>query len=252
MNIENDDTASPGVEDDEAGGHDLRSYGRRRGRRLSDRQARLMTGLLPRLKLDLAHPPPADPTSLFAPPAREVWMEIGFGGGEHLLWQARANPDVGIIGCEPFEDGLVKVLTAIEEDTLANIRLWPDDARAVLRWLPPASVDRMFVLFPDPWPKKRHQKRRLLSAATLGLVADVLKPGGELRIGTDIADYARTIFMALAATPSLRWTAARSADWRHRPDDWPETRYEQKAIREGRPCCYLRFERAAMPARTRE
>jgi tRNA (guanine-N7-)-methyltransferase len=247
MNIENDDTSAPGAEDNEAGDHDLRSYGRRRGRKLSDRQARLMTGLLPRLKLDLAHQAPGDLLSIFAPPAREIWLEIGFGGGEHLLWQAQANPEVGLIGCEPFEDGVVKVLTAIETQHITNVRLWPDDARAVLRWLPAASVTRVFVLFPDPWPKRRHQKRRLLSAATMALIARVLKPGGELRIGTDIADYTRTIFMAVAGTPALRWKAACARDWRRRPADWPETRYEQKAIREGRPCCYLRFERIAEP-----
>lgn len=252
MSTENDDAPAPDPGDSDAGAHDLRSYGRRRGRKLSDRQSRLMGDLLPRLKVDLVSPAPADLRAMFPPSTREVWMEIGFGGGEHLLWQARANPDVGMIGCEPFEDGLVKVLTAIEEQGLANIRLWPDDARAVLRWLPPASIDRMFVLFPDPWPKKRHQKRRLLSAATLGLIARALKPGGELRIGTDIADYARTIFMAVAESPALRWTAARPDDWRRRPGDWPETRYEQKAIREGRPCCYLRFERVTRAPPTRD
>lgn len=222
---------------------ELRSFGRRRGRKLSARQADLLETLLPKLTLNLDNPAPAPLTSYFAAGTREVWLEIGFGGGEHLLWQARHNPSVGLIGCEPFEEGVVKALTGIEDDHLRNIRLWPDDGRAVLRWLPRSSIARAFVLFPDPWPKKKHQKRRLLSAATLILIARALKPGGTLRIGTDIADYARTIFMAMTEVPDLRWTASKAADWRHRPSDWPETRYEQKAQREGRPSCYLEFAR---------
>lgn len=222
---------------------ELRSFGRRHGRKLSARQTGLLEHLLPTLTLNLDAPVPEALTSLYPPGAREVWLEIGFGGGEHLLWQAQHNPNVGLIGCEPFEEGVVKVLTGIEDNHLANIRLWPDDGRAVLRWLPPASIARAFVLFPDPWPKKKHQKRRLLSAATLTMIARVLKPGGTLRIGTDIPDYVRTIFMALVEVPQLHWTARSAADWRHRPSDWPQTRYEQKAHREGRTSCFLQFER---------
>ena len=168
---------------------------------------------------------------------------LGFGGGEHLIWQARHNPDVGIVGCEPFEEGVVKVLTAIEEQGLANVRLWPDDARDLLRRLPPGSLARVFVLFPDPWPKKRHVKRRLLSAPVLALIARALGPGGRLRIATDIADYARTILMAAAEVPALAWTARSADDWRRRPPDWPKTRYEQKAEREGRRSVYLELVR---------
>lgn len=232
---------------------DLRSYGRRRGRKLSPRQDRLIAELLPRVALHLAAPDFAAPdfsalapalASLFDPPKRLLWLEIGFGGGEHLVWQAGRNPDIGLIGCEPFEEGVVKVLTAIEEQSLDNIRLYPDDARAVLRWLPEASLDRAFILFPDPWPKAKHRKRRLVNTATLSLLARALKPGAELRLGTDIGDYARTMLIALQATPAFRWTATCADDWRLRPPDWPETRYEQKAIREGRKSSYLRFIRA--------
>ena len=138
---------------------------------------------------------------------------------------------------------MVKVLTAIEDQSLANIRLYPDDARAVLRWLPAASIDRAFILFPDPWPKTKHRKRRLVNPAMLALLARVMKPGAELRLATDIGDYARTMLMALQATPDFRWTAACADDWRHRPADWPETRYEKKAVREGRRSSYLRFVR---------
>jgi tRNA (guanine-N7-)-methyltransferase len=171
----------------------------------------------------------------------DVWLEIGFGGAEHLLWQAERNPRIGFIGCEPFQDGIVKALAGIQDRRLENVRLWPDDARAVVRWLPSRSVGRVFVLFPDPWPKKRQQKRRLLNAATLSDLARVLKTGGELRIGTDIGDYARTILIAAQSVPDLCWNAQRPSDWRQRPRDWPPTRYEAKAIAAGRRCTYLTF-----------
>ncbi|MEZ5852099.1 MAG: tRNA (guanosine(46)-N7)-methyltransferase TrmB [Hyphomicrobiaceae bacterium] len=234
-----DDTGS----DHDDAPRDLRSYGRRRGRKLSERQSRLMRELLPRLSPDLAAPSPARAADLFGGRVDEVWLEIGFGGGEHLVWQARNRPDVGLIGCEPFEDGVVKVLAAVEDDGLANVRVHADDARAILRWLPDASISRVFVLFPDPWPKARHRKRRLVNPATLAEIARVLVKGGELRLGTDIGDYARTMLVALQGTPGLAWMATCAADWRHRPGDWPQTRYEQKALREGRRCIYLRYQR---------
>jgi tRNA (guanine-N7-)-methyltransferase len=214
---------------------ELRSFGRRTGRTHSPRQEALLTGLLPRVAIDLGQP--------YQVPGADVWLEIGFGGGEHLIWQARQNPQVRMIGCEPFDDGVIKVLRAIDEGKLSNIQLHADDARPLLRWLPDASIVRAFVLFPDPWPKKKHQKRRLINAAFLGELARVMKPGGELRIGTDIADYARSIMIAFQAEPRFAWLADGPADWRVRPDDWPETRYEQKAKREGRVSAYLRFKR---------
>ncbi len=241
---------------------DLRSYGRRRGRKSSERQEALKRELLPRVALDLTSPPPvwvrpgggqllAAPSQL--PPApdpsprggggSQVFFEIGFGGGEHLVWQAQHNPHATIIGCEPFEDGVVKVLSAIDERALGNIRLHMGDARDVLRWLAPASVDRAFILFPDPWPKRKHQKRRLLNAATLDMLAGVMRSGAELRFGTDIGDYARSALMAFAAEPRFVWQAESPSDWRLRPDDWPETRYEAKAVREGRRRYYFRFAR---------
>jgi tRNA (guanine-N7-)-methyltransferase len=224
---------------------DLRSFGRRHGRKLSARQARLIETVLPQVAVDLAGEGVIDPEELFVPAKRETWLEIGFGGGEHLLWHGARNGDVGLIGCEPFEDGVVKVLAAIEEQGLRNIRLLADDARPLLRRLAPASIARAFVLFPDPWPKRKHQKRRLVNAELLELLARVLRPGGELRIGTDIADYARTMLMAFQREPRFTWTAAGPQDWRVRPDDWPQTRYEAKAEREGRRSVYLRFVRAA-------
>jgi len=224
---------------------ELRSFGRRRGRTLSPRQQSLMHELLPQLQLDLSAPPAAPLSELFgtATGIREVWLEIGFGGSEHMIWQARNNPAVGIIGCEPFEDGVVKALTAIEEHNLKNVRLHADDARDVLRWLPPASLERTFILFPDPWPKRRHHKRRLVSPALFAELARVMAPGAELRIGTDIGDYARSTLIALQSSPDFSWSAKTPADWRLRPADWPGTRYEAKALREGRRCYFFRFAR---------
>jgi tRNA (guanine-N7-)-methyltransferase len=195
------------------------------------------------LAISLAQPSPAELACLFAPAVAEVWLEIGFGGAEHLLWQARANPRVGLIGCEPFADGIVKALSAIEGANLSNVRIHADDARPLLRWLPTASIARTFILFPDPWPKKRHHKRRLVSQATLAELARVMRRGAELRIATDVADYARAILLAVSQQQSFRWTAAGPHDWRERGIDWPPTRYEQKALLGGRRCSYFRFQR---------
>jgi tRNA (guanine-N7-)-methyltransferase len=222
---------------------ELRSFGRRKGRPLSARQRGLVDDELPRLSIDLADPPPQPLTALFSGPVRDVWLEIGFGGGEHLIWQASHHPDVGVIGCEPFLDGVVKVVDAVVQMPLPNVRLHPDDVRALLRWLPDGSLGRAFVLFPDPWPKKRHQKRRLVGTPLLDQLARVMRPGTELRVGTDISDYVRSIMIAVTAHPAFDWPAESPADWQVRPADWPETRYEQKAIREGRRPVYLSFRR---------
>ena len=237
---------------------ELRSFGRQRGRKPSPRQAQLFEHLLPQLAVDLSAPFNA---SLFAPSgrlperesegaierapegAKQLWLEIGFGGAEHLIWQAKNNPGVSLIGCEPFIDGVVKALSAIDEHALTNVRLHADDARPLLRWLAPASLDRAFILFPDPWPKKKHVKRRLVGKPLLDLLARAMKPGAELRIGTDIGDYARTLLLAFEATPAFRWMATSPQDWRQRPADWPPTRYEAKAIREGRQRYFLTFVR---------
>lgn len=222
---------------------DIRSFGRRRGRKLSARQASLISDLLPRVTVDLDASAPRDLAQLFDPPVSAVWLEIGFGGAEHLIWQARSHPGVGLIGCEPFEEGLVKALAAIDAHGISNLRLWGDDVRPLLRWLPDASLGRVFMLFPDPWPKARHQKRRLFSPRLLAELARVMVPGAELRLATDIGDYARTALLAVAGTPAFRWTAEGPGDWRVRPDDWPGTRYEAKAVREGRRRYYFRFVR---------
>jgi tRNA (guanine-N7-)-methyltransferase len=221
----------------------LRSYGRRKGHGLTDRRESLVADLLPRLALDLTTPCPPSPAQLFTPATRHVWFEIGFGGAEHLLWQATNHPDTGLIGCEPFINGVAKALSGIDDTGLGNIRLHAEDARDVLAWLPPASIDRAFILFPDPWPKKRHRKRRIVSVETLAMLARVMPAGAELRLATDITSYARAMLDAVIAEGSFAWQAKHPDDWRQRPADWPQTRYEQKAIQAGRSCCYFRFQR---------
>lgn len=221
----------------------MRSFGRRRSRKLSPRQNDLLEDGLRQLALDLSKPCPADLADLFAGATKDTWLEIGFGGGEHLLWQAGDNPQVGFLACEPFIDGVVKVVDAAESAGLNNIRLHADDVRDVLPWLPTASIARTFVLFPDPWPKKRHIKRRLVSPDLIAELARIVRPGGELRLATDIPDYARGMLAVVRKERSFSWLAREPGDWRARPSDWPETRYERKAIREGRNRYFLRFRR---------
>lgn len=198
---------------------------------------------MPKLLLDLDAAPPAPLTKLFPRSVSQVWLEIGFGAGEHLAWQAETNPRTGIIGCEPFINGVAALLGEIETRKLANIRLWDSDAREVLGWLGEGSLDRVFMLYPDPWPKARHHKRRLVSPRTLATLARVMRPGAELRIGSDIPDYVRATLEAVFTTPDFEWLAERPEDWRARPPDWPQTRYEKKAIREGRKAHCLIFRR---------
>ncbi|MEO1265803.1 MAG: tRNA (guanine(46)-N(7))-methyltransferase TrmB [Pseudomonadota bacterium] len=222
---------------------ELRSFGRRRGRKPSPNQQRIYDDVLPPLRAmaDGDTTLTARLSAEITSGARPIWLEIGFGGSEHLIWQARANPDVLLIGCEPFLDGVIKAAAQIETDSLENVRLHDDDARPLLRALPDATIDRAFILFPDPWPKKRHVKRRLINSALLDELARVAQPGAELRVGTDIADYARTILLAVLAHPGWDWPARDRSDWTVRPEDWPRTRYEQKAEREGRRSSYFRF-----------
>jgi len=220
---------------------ELRSFGRKRARKPSPRQQSLWDVALPRLRVDPMVLAAAPLPALFPAPVTQGWLEIGFGGAEHLIHQAAANPHVGLIGCEPFEDGVIKALTAIDERGLHNVRLHPDDVRPLLRALPPACLAKVFVLFPDPWPKARHAKRRLVSKSFLDTLARVMPPGAELRIATDIPAYARTVLQAAIPHPAFRWTAASPNDWRTPWSDWPGTRYEAKALREGRRPMFLTF-----------
>jgi tRNA (guanine-N7-)-methyltransferase len=232
-------------------------YGRRVGRPLGDGRKRLLDELLPRLALDLtgAAPGATDPKTWFFPatpppfsegPAqavRAVWLEVGFGGGEHLCAQAASHPDIGLIGCEPFLNGVASALKQIARDRLNNIRLHADDARQVIETLAPASLDRVFVLFPDPWPKSRHAKRRFISPAALDALARVMAPGAQLRVASDDPGYIRWALGQLLAHPGFAWTAARADDWRSRPADQPPTRYEEKARAKGISPVFLVFRR---------
>jgi tRNA (guanine-N7-)-methyltransferase len=218
-----------------------RHYGRRKGPKLRARQAGLLETLLP--ALTLAPVAGLEPARYFAVPLRETWLEIGFGAGEHLAWQAEAHPEAGLIGAEPYVAGMAKLLARIAEKNLPNIRLYPEDARDVLAALPDASLARVFTLFPDPWPKTRHHKRRFLQTEMLDVLARTLKSGAELRFATDHADYGVWALERLQAHSQFRWLAQASEDWRGRAPDWPQTRYEAKAIKAGRAPLYLRFAR---------
>ena len=179
---------------------------------------------------------------------RDIWLEVGFGGGEHLAWHAARNPHTLMIGAEPFINGAAKLLSATDDHALANVRIRHGDARDLMAAIPDAGIDRAFVLHPDPWPKRKHWQRRIVSVPFLCDMHRIVAPGGELRVASDIPDYARwTLVMrnlAEAAGARWDWTACRASDWTERPDDWPQTRYEAKAIREGRTPTYLSFRRA--------
>jgi tRNA (guanine-N7-)-methyltransferase len=220
-----------------------RLYGRRRGRKLRDQQQRLLDELLPRLAIRLPAAPPLDLAALFGRPAGPVWLEIGFGGGEHLAWQAAQHPEIGLLGCEPFVNGLVSALGHIQAGGLANVRIWPEPAVGLLDSLADATIDRAFVLFPDPWPKLRHHKRRFVARPNLDRLARVLVDGAELRIATDDPSYRRWILAELTDHPEFEWLARRPADWRVRPPDWPPTRYEEKALAAERLPVFLRYRR---------
>jgi tRNA (guanine-N7-)-methyltransferase len=185
-----------------------------------------------------------DPAALFAPPVNDVWLEIGFGGGEHLAAQAAAHRDVGIIGCEVFENGIAKLLGEVERQALANVRILADDARLLVAALPAASIGRVFILFPDPWPKQRHHKRRIVAHETLDALAAIMKDGAELRLATDDVGYLGWMLACAPVHPAFAWLAEGPADWRTRPADWPGTRYEAKAIAAGRRPYFLHLRRA--------
>jgi tRNA (guanine-N7-)-methyltransferase len=229
----------------ERGDSPLRSFGRRRGRKLSPRQASLLTSGLERLRLDLSQPlGDRGLSSLFADPIEEIWLEIGFGAGEHLIWQAEHNSHAGIVGAEPYVNGVVAALSAIEARQLqGRVRLHADDVHPLLDWLPPASLSRAFMLFPDPWPKKRHRERRLFSPPLLDKMALLLRPGAEFRFASDIADYAEAAIEHALAHPDFELTLTFTSANRDAVPDWPITRYETKAGRAGRSSTFIVLKR---------
>ena len=219
----------------------LRSFGRIKSRAVKPRQAALFDTLLPTIRLPDPAAGPIDPAALM-PGATEVWLEIGFGGGEHLAAQAARNPQALMIGCEPFINGVASALRHVEEGGLTNVRLHADDARAVVTALPDASLDRVMILFPDPWHKARHNKRRLIQPDFAAELARVLKPGGRLRFVTDWKDYADQALERLLKTPGLTWLAEGADDWRTAPADHVVTRYEEKKLGDSPPI-FLEFRR---------
>jgi tRNA (guanine-N7-)-methyltransferase len=202
-----------------------------------------MATALPSLALDLGNPSPVDAAALFSHSPTRVVMEIGFGGAEHLVSEAKRAPDAGFIGVEPFVNGLAKAVTAIDGQGLANVRLFGNDAALLLDWLPPQSLDQIDLLYPDPWPKKRHWKRRFVSGENLDRIARALKPGGIFRFASDIPSYVEWTLMHVTRDARFAWTAEKAADWTKPYPDWPGTRYEAKALREGRVPTYLEFTR---------
>jgi tRNA (guanine-N7-)-methyltransferase len=217
-----------------------RLYGRRQGHKLRTGQATLVEELLP--KLEVPETGALDATLLFGDD-RPIEFEIGFGSGEHLAGQAEARPDHGFIGCEPFINGVVGALMHVRDRDLTNVRLHMGDALEVLERFPDASLSRVYLLHPDPWPKARHAKRRMMNHGPMDLIARKLKPGCEFRLGTDDPTYCRWSMMVMDQRRDFEWQATSAQDFLTRPDDWPETRYERKARRKGHEVWYFRYVR---------
>jgi tRNA (guanine-N7-)-methyltransferase len=223
-------------------------WGRRKGKPLSPRRTDLMARRLPGLLVDVGRAAPANLAALFPAPVARFRLEIGFGGGEHLVGEAIAEPGIGHFGVEPFQNGLAKAVAAIDEHDLANVRLFGGDATLLLDWLPGACLDRVDILYPDPWPKRRHWKRRFVSAANLDRLARVIVEGGLLRVATDVPAYADWTLLRLAERSDFDWTGERADDWRKPFPGWGSTRYEQKALAAGRTPAYLAFRRGPLPS----
>lgn len=228
---------------DETASHRRAFFGRRKGHPLRARQAGLMASLLPRLAIDLQSPAPSGLAALFPDRVSAVQLEIGFGGGEHLAAQALAHPSIGFIGCEPFVNGMAKMLAAIEDQHISNVRLHFGDAIELLDWLPDAAVACVDILYPDPWPKRRHWKRRIVQDRSIATLARILHPGGSVRFATDIADYAAWTLERFLRAATFRWAAETADDWRRPWPGYVTTRYETKAKREGRAPNYFVFRR---------
>ena len=218
-------------------------FGRRKGHKLRQHQAELIDHLLPHLSLDIATAAPANACEIFDPAADDVRLEIGFGGGEHLAAEAQSFPATGFIGCEPYVNGMAKILAQIEAGNIGNIRLLAGDAAELLAWLPQSSLSRIDLIHPDPWPKRRHWKRRFVQDRTIAAMARVLRSGGEFRFVCDIDDYCAWTLSHLSRSPDFQWLAARADDFRLPWAGYTMTRYGKKAAREGRKAAYLRFKR---------
>ena len=230
-------------------GHPRRNlYGRRRGKHLKPKQAELVERMLPGLMFPGASWKENPDRTLVPTGAvfgREgpVWLEIGFGSGEHLARLAAESPEIGFIGCEPYENGVASLVSKIAASGIRNIRIYPGDVRDVLDVLPDGSIGRAFLLYPDPWPKKRHHKRRFVTPGFLRPLARVLERGAEFRVATDVPDYARQTLEQVPRDGAFEWTATRSRDWKRPWAEWQSTRYETKAVENGRIPIYMTFKR---------
>lgn len=217
-----------------------RVYGRRHGKPLKKASAARLNEYFPKYSISLDEGA-VDFAALFDHDPKEFWLEIGFGKGEHLIEQAKANPDVGFIGCEPFINGVSGLIDHMDREGITNIRFFMDDARLLMDHMPDNFLSRAFILFPDPWRKKRHYKRRVVSQGNVSVLSRLLKSDAELRIGTDHHDYCRWILARMLENPDFDWKSDHPDDWHVRPDDWPATRYEQKALSVGRLSAYMTY-----------
>jgi tRNA (guanine-N7-)-methyltransferase len=236
------DVAPPARANSDAPSRASLLHGRRKGKKLGIHHRRLLHDLAPALTVDVSQPID-DPSALFGQRPGPLWLEIGFGGGEHLAATASRHPEVNLVGCESFRNGIAKALELIEQQGLENIRLHDGDARCVIDALPAQSVARVYLLFPDPWPKRRQHKRRFVSDESLSRLARSMCAGAELRIATDIDDYTAWILARVLASPDFMWQAATAQDWQRPWAEWPGTRYEAKARAEDRRSVYLTFVR---------
>ena len=221
-----------------------RFFGRRKGHKLSPSRQALIEQRLPEISIPLnSEVMPIDPSELFNPPVKEVWMEIGFGAGEHLAHQAQANPEVGFLGIEPFINGTASLLSKMEQLDITNIRILNDDVWLLLDNLPENSLSRVFINFSDPWPKKRHHRRRLFSHDLLDKLSCQMLPGSELRFASDNINYVRHALETVNCRADFTWDPTCSRDWKYPPVDSIETRYGTKARRAGRSSFYLKFKK---------
>ncbi|MDG1858984.1 MAG: tRNA (guanosine(46)-N7)-methyltransferase TrmB [Emcibacteraceae bacterium] len=220
-----------------------RVYGRRQGKALRKASKERLEEYFPRYSISLDENGAVDFTSLFEEEYKEYWLEIGFGKGEHLVAQAKANPEIGFIGCEPFLNGVSGLIDHMAREGVTNIRFFMDDARLLMDAMPDQFISRCFILFPDPWRKKRHYKRRIVSPGNVDVLSRLLKNDSELRIGTDHHDYCRWILARMMENENFNWQSDHPDDWHVRPEDWPSTRYEKKALKVGRLSAYMRFKR---------
>jgi tRNA (guanine-N7-)-methyltransferase len=248
MNERNNETDHPDTPTDQTAEGQRAFFGRRKGHKLRAHQADLIAQLLPRLTIDITDPSVTDLTELFDRPIDNVRLEIGFGSGEHLIAEASKFPNTGFIGCEPYVNGMAKILSLIEADNIGNIRLFAGDASELLARLSTHALTRIDLIHPDPWPKRRHWKRRFVQDATISAMTRVLNPAGEFRFVSDISDYCAWTLAHFARSPDFIWTAERASDWREPWPDYTMTRYGRKAAREGRDAAYLIFKKTAESA----